>query len=152
MNKLVLEPDDDKGFFLHAKAVFNREFTALNTDKHSLALFLHPMCRRLAVHSTAKGRTLQDLKLTALQIASKWRWNETQARALCNDIDLYYHSRSPFSGSARDGLTWWENLAIDANEHPIKSLAIILFQVVPHAAEVERLFSDLGSIQGDHRS
>ncbi|KAF5342879.1 hypothetical protein D9758_016087 [Tetrapyrgos nigripes] len=149
MNKLVFEPDDNYGFFLHVKAVFNREFITVNTDKHSLALFLHPMCRKLAVHATVKGCTLLDLKQTALAIAHKWRWDGVRARKLADDMEHYFHCRAPFTGHAKDGLSWWENLAIDANDHPIKTLAITLFEVVPHAADVERLFSDLGAIQGD---
>ncbi|KAF5337770.1 hypothetical protein D9758_016627 [Tetrapyrgos nigripes] len=152
MNKLVFEPDDNYGFFLHAKAVFNCEFIAMNTDKHSLALFLHPMCCKLAVHATVKGRTLLDLKQTALAIAHKWRWDGVRAHKLADDMEHYFHCHAPFTGHAKDGLSWWENLAIDANDHPIKTLAITLFEVVPHAADVERLFSDLGAIQGDLRT
>ncbi|KAF9488185.1 hypothetical protein BDN71DRAFT_1403619 [Pleurotus eryngii] len=36
---------------------------------------------------------------------------------------------------------------MDANEHLLKKLGIILFSIVPHAVEVEWLFSQLGNIQ-----
>jgi hypothetical protein len=46
-----------------------------------------------------------------------------------------------------DGLSWWENLPINSETHPLKAFAIIILSIVPHAAEVERLFSDLGGTQ-----
>jgi hypothetical protein len=39
-------------------------------------------------------------------------------------------------------------LTIDSTSYPLKALAIILFRIVPHAADVECLFSDLSGIQG----
>ncbi|KAG2159290.1 uncharacterized protein EDB93DRAFT_1075096, partial [Suillus bovinus] len=35
--------------------------------------------------------------------------------------------------------------------HPLKALAITLLSIVPHAADVERLFSDMGSTQSPKR-
>lgn len=42
-------------------------------------------------------------------------------------------------------------MPISADQHPLKTLAIVLFSVVPHAAEVEHLFSGLSGIQGVKR-
>jgi hypothetical protein len=50
-----------------------------------------------------------------------------------------------------DGLSWWENLPINLETHPLKAFAIIILSIVPHAAEVERLFSDLGGTQSVKR-
>jgi len=36
---------------------------------------------------------------------------------------------------------------VSVTSHPLKALAIKLFSIVPHAAEVERFFSNLGGIQ-----
>ncbi|KAG2064222.1 hypothetical protein BDR04DRAFT_1181032, partial [Suillus decipiens] len=44
-----------------------------------------------------------------------------------------------------------KNLPISAKTYPLKTLAITLFSIVPHAADVERLFSDLGGIQNVKR-
>ncbi|KAG2144418.1 uncharacterized protein EDB93DRAFT_1087646, partial [Suillus bovinus] len=35
--------------------------------------------------------------------------------------------------------------------HPLKALAITLLSIVPHAADVEHLFSDMGSTQSPKR-
>lgn len=49
MMRLQIEDGEDIGFWMHAKTVFNCEFHAINTNTHALALFLHPMCWKLAV-------------------------------------------------------------------------------------------------------
>ena len=41
---------------------------------------------------------------------------------------------------------------MNVTSHPLKALAIKLFSIVPHAAEVERFFSNLGGVQSVKRS
>jgi hypothetical protein len=151
MFRVTLDDDEDIGFWTHAKAVFNREFHAMNTPVHTLALFLHPLCRKLAVSNAAKGRTFQQICRTALDIAHKWRWPEAKARLLLKDLEQYYHCKGPFEGAQADGKAWWESLSVSQEKHPVKTLAIKLLSIVPHAAEVERLFSDLTGVQGVKR-
>jgi hypothetical protein len=55
MFRIQFEDGEDIGFWMHAKAIFNREFHSMNTDVHALALFLHPMCWKLAVSQAAKS-------------------------------------------------------------------------------------------------
>ncbi|KAG2360986.1 hypothetical protein BDR07DRAFT_1288367, partial [Suillus spraguei] len=54
---------------------------------------------------------------------------------------------APFAGGQADGLAWWENLPVNSDAHPLKAFAIIILSIVPHAAEVEHLFSELGGMQ-----
>jgi hypothetical protein len=62
-------------------------------------------------------------------------------------------SRSSASARAiSDAKDWWKSLVVDIKSHPLKALAIKLFSIVPHAAEVERFFSNLGGIQLVKRS
>lgn len=151
MSTLVPEAADDKDFFAHARAAFNQEFEEMNTDIHSLALFLHPLCKKLAVHASIKNRTFDGLCMTALGIAKKWNWTKQRATELVANLRLYFHGTLPFNGSHKDALTYWEGLTISADQYPLKTLAIILFRVVPHSADVERLFSNLGGIHGTKR-
>ncbi|EPS92749.1 hypothetical protein FOMPIDRAFT_1079407, partial [Fomitopsis schrenkii] len=58
---------------------------------------------------------------------------------------------APFAGGISNARTWWESLLVRAKEHPIKALAIRIFSIVPHCAEVERLFSNLGGVQSVKR-
>ena len=42
-------------------------------------------------------------------------------------------------------------MPVSVGDHPLKAIAQILFSLVPHSAEVERLFSNLGGIQSAKR-
>ncbi|KAG1817928.1 uncharacterized protein BJ212DRAFT_1347653 [Suillus subaureus] len=47
-------------------SVFNHRFLAVNTEVYLLALFLHPMCRKLAVMQVANGRSFELMVKVAL--------------------------------------------------------------------------------------
>ncbi|KAF9241820.1 ribonuclease H-like domain-containing protein [Melanogaster broomeanus] len=151
MSQLKCDDDDDLGFWMHAKSVFNKRFHAINTDCHSLALFLHPMCRKLAITQAASGRSLEFMIKEALDVAKRWKWDKVKAMKLIEDMRAYNLSRAPFAGGQADGLAWWENLPISADTHPLKPFAVTILSIVPHAGDVERLFSDLGSTQSPRR-
>ena len=55
-------------FAEHAKNVLNIQFHAMNTDIHWLALFLHPLCRKLAVSTAHHSRKLADAYQISLDI------------------------------------------------------------------------------------
>ncbi|KAG1874433.1 hypothetical protein F4604DRAFT_1903922 [Suillus subluteus] len=59
---------------------------------------------------------------------------------------------SDYRGSQRKLVLPRQSFAtVSANRHPLKALAITLLSIVPLAADVERLFSDLGSTQSPKR-
>ncbi|KAF9237795.1 hypothetical protein BU15DRAFT_88612 [Melanogaster broomeanus] len=151
MSQLQLDPDDNVGFWQHAKAVFNRRFHATNTDYHSLALFLHPICRKLAISQAASGRSIEHMIKIALGISMRWNWTQPKAAKLVSDMQTYNLGRAPFAGGQTDGLAWWENLPVSAEAHPLKGFAITILSIVPHAGKVEQLFSALGSTQSPRR-
>ncbi|KAF9231857.1 hypothetical protein BU15DRAFT_90811 [Melanogaster broomeanus] len=138
MSQLQLDPEDDVGFWMHAKNTFNRRFYAINTNYHSLALFLHPMCRKLAITQAANGRSMEFMIKVALEIAKHLKWDSPTATKLVDDMRAYNLSRAPFAGG-------------QANAHPLKNLAIRMLSIVPHVGDVKRLFSDLGSTQSPQR-
>ncbi|KAJ7666864.1 ribonuclease H-like domain-containing protein [Mycena polygramma] len=154
MSKMELQDDDDSGFLDHAKATFDRRFIKIATPHHWLALFLNPSCRKLALSGDpekGRGKSLEFMIKTALQIAQQWRWGPEKAKKLVEDLKAYNQFKSPFSGKASNAKEWWE--AVPSSQHAaIKTLAIALASIVPHAADVERLFSDLGGIQSPHRN
>jgi len=84
---------------------------------------------------------------TSLKIAHQWRWNEQLASLLVEDLKQYYHCKGAFVGGQADGLDRWKSLLISSKSHPLKSLIITLLSIVPHFADVERLFLALGSTQ-----
>lgn len=74
------------------------------------------------------------------------------AEKLAHDLKAYHNGNAPFQGGKADGKDWWKSLLVNANEHPLKGLAIKLFLISPHTAEVERFFSNLGSVQSVKQS
>lgn len=74
------------------------------------------------------------------------------AQNLARDLKVYHNGDAPFNGGKSDGKDWWKSLVVNVNSHPLKALAIKLFSIVPHAAEIERFFSNLGGIQSIKRS
>lgn len=145
-------PNDDTEFTCHAKQTFKREFLAMNTNLHWFVLYLHPLCRRLAISQASKSRTFADAQDMALTLAQKWKFSEQSALKLLNNLRDYNLGKTPFAGGTKDARSWWEELPINVQDCPLKGLAVTLFGLVPHSAEVERLFSSLGGIQGVRRS
>ncbi|KAF9521622.1 ribonuclease H-like domain-containing protein [Crepidotus variabilis] len=133
---------DDPEFAKHAMDVLQAEFHTLNTDLHWFALFLHPLCRKLAICASNHSFTL----------ASEWGWKKEQAEKLIQDIEDYYQGKSPFSGGAKNAQDWWASLLPSAHDHPLKAMAAKIFAIVPHTAEVERLFSSLGLSQSKQQT
>ena len=69
MAHLPMDDDDDLGFHMHAKAVFNCRFHSMNTEIHLLALFLHPLTQKLSISQAASGRSFQFMVQASLKIA-----------------------------------------------------------------------------------
>ncbi|KAJ7744901.1 ribonuclease H-like domain-containing protein, partial [Mycena metata] len=152
MSKMRVEENEDEGFLKHAKETFDRRFKMISTPIHWLALFLHPLCRKLAVsNGAAHGPSLDSIIETALKIAKQWRWSAAKAMQLKADLKAYSQCKSPFSGGQRDAREWWKDIPKE-NHESIRLLGVVLASVVPHAADVERLFSDLGGIQTPRRN
>ncbi|KAL1725142.1 ribonuclease H-like domain-containing protein [Schizophyllum commune] len=148
--EMTAGPDESVRFLMHAKSVFNRRIAKMITPVHVLALFLHPLCRSLAISkATSSGYTLESLTETALGIVHKWKYKKglSVAHQLVKDMHEYHKGKGIWAGGKADALTWWHDLAVREIEHPLKTLALILHSIVPHTAEVERLFSQLGGVQ-----
>ncbi|KAJ7230543.1 ribonuclease H-like domain-containing protein [Mycena pura] len=152
----VLETKDDdtaefQAFQKHAHAVVDKRFRQMATPVHRLALFLHPLCRKFAVVD-APGFTLRDYRRTALQIAEKWGWTEEEGAVLASDMVKYEACREPFAGGQKDALKWWETNSASAKDHGLKPFATAMLGIVPHSAEIERLFSSCNGIQSPKRN
>jgi hypothetical protein len=42
---IPVDPEDDVECTMHVQAMFNQQFYVMDTNTHSLALFLHPLCQ-----------------------------------------------------------------------------------------------------------
>ncbi|KIK14928.1 hypothetical protein PISMIDRAFT_641921 [Pisolithus microcarpus 441] len=147
MSQLRIDSLDRMEFWMHAKAVFNHRFHAMNTIHHSLTLFLHPLCRKLAITQAASGRSFKFMVNTALVIIKQWQWPEADTKMLIYNMKEYYKCMGVFAGGQADALDWWECLPIATAQCPLKAMAITLHLIVPHTADVERYFSGLGGTQ-----
>ena len=149
--QVELVDGEDAGFFTHAKSVFNSEFHAMNTNLHSLALFLHLLCCQLAISQAMKSWTFEDFCKIALKITQQWKWSSRVVALLLDDLRQYRLCKGLFVGGKADVRQWWEELPTKATSNPLKTFAIQIFLIVPHAAEVKRLFLNLGGIQSVKR-
>ncbi|KAF5344486.1 hypothetical protein D9758_014132 [Tetrapyrgos nigripes] len=152
ISEMKLEQGDDADFLDNAKTVLNKRFRHMNTPIHSLALFLHPLCQKLAISDEAGGCDLQFMISAALKLASKWKWSARDAKALVENIKDYNLCKAPFIGGTKDGKAYWESLSVASDQVPLKKLAITIFLIVPSSSDLERLFSDLGGIQTPKRN
>jgi hypothetical protein len=123
----------------------------MNKEIHGFTLFLHLLCHKLAVSEASKGRRFHNMAKTALEIAKRWGWSEQTAHLLYDDLCCYFQSKQPFAGGMKDRLDWWENLPVSTEKHLLKAMAIVLLSIVPHTAEIKRLFSALGSTQSAYQ-
>ncbi|KAG2155367.1 uncharacterized protein EDB93DRAFT_1130321 [Suillus bovinus] len=126
-------------------------FFAMNTKTHSLTLFLHPMCQKLAISQAINGRSFKFMVEVALDIAKQWRWSKQLAKMLVADLKDYHKCSGVFSGGQADALDWCETLPVSAEHCPLKAFVIIIHSIVPHAADVEHYFSGLGGVQSVKR-
>ncbi|KAJ7200621.1 ribonuclease H-like domain-containing protein, partial [Mycena pura] len=131
LSLLKHEEDDLKGFFTHAHKIVDKRFRMIATPLHRLALFLHPLCRKFATSGTGRKPSARFCWMTSMR--------------------TYYACRENFSGGKKDILTWWHELPIMSVAHPLKGFAIAIHSIVPHAAEIERLFSQLDGVQSKKR-
>ncbi|KAL1685827.1 ribonuclease H-like domain-containing protein [Schizophyllum commune] len=154
LSEMVAGPDDNISFLMHAKDVYNRRIATMITPVHALALYLHPLCQSLAVsRATSSGYNYDSFLETALSIVHKWKYKKSKkvARQLADDMEDYRKGKGIWAGGCADALSWWRDLPVLAEQHPLKTLAIMLHSIVPHTAEVERLFSQLGGVQTPKR-
>jgi hypothetical protein len=86
MIRIPADLEDDIGFTMHAQAVFNKQFHAMDTNAHLLALFLHPLCQKLAISQAVNRQTIKFMITTTLGIAKQWKWSKVQANQLQDDL------------------------------------------------------------------
>ena len=138
-------------FYNHAISVLMKEFHSINSPLHWFALFLHPLCHNLAISSATHSRKIEDAMRIGLDLARRFGWTEDAARQLVKNINAYVSGSDPFEGGTSNRLDWWKALPVKVSEYPLKSMGIRILSIIPHTGEVERLFSNLGHIQGVRR-
>jgi hypothetical protein len=85
------------------------------------------------------------------------RFSEEQLREMMDQLGKYKAGLAPYNvpygGESFDVRAWWESIGqSDPRSLVLVQLALLLLDIVPHAADVERIFSMLGWFHGKHRS
>ena len=86
--------------------------------------------------------------MQAHSILQQTHHNEAQCNSLAQQMQHYLASKPPFDKPLLPDITakaWWLDLAANSTEvKEISELAVMLFDIVPHAASYDRIASLLG--------
>jgi hypothetical protein len=94
------------------------------------------------------------LLLQAVELMQKRNYNAAECSRLVAQLLAYVLGRAPFCLECPSGMPvsdWWASMP-DAAADVLKALATLLYAISPHAADPERLFSQLGFYEGQRRS
>jgi hypothetical protein len=118
-----------------------------------LALFLDPRYRKAAKSATEQGTTREFLN-AASRLGHKQGWCAQSVKTMLQQMQSYGLCAAPFDapcdGEHFDPKVWWQDLSETAPR--LSELAIILLDIVPHAAQPERVFSTMGWYEGGQRT
>eukprot|EP00877_Chromochloris_zofingiensis_P009689 jgi/Chrzof1/4974/Cz15g07030.t1 len=123
----------------------------MNVGLCRLALFLDPRYKDLA---SSRGQ-LQGIVNQAATLHQKRKHTLEQCEILISQIMAYSAGLPPYNMPFGDLKTfnpklWWLSLGVAADQ--LSSLAVFLFEICPHAATPERIFSYMGMYQSDVRN
>lgn len=147
-------PEHAAGFALHVAEQYNKRAKELASPLCRLALFLDPRYRSAAVAASTPEK-MDELMITAGKIMKAYGNSAARVQAALDQMEDYTSARGVF-GRAIDMRTfnlssWWRSVQDTSNE-PLVALALLLAEVVPHAASPECVFSTMGWFEGGRRS
>jgi hypothetical protein len=88
-----------------------------------------------------------------LRLAKNWKFTKTEAGFLQDSVSRYYRGVYPFhSKNVNRPLDFWLSVQKTPESDPLKKLAIVLLEIVPHAAGVKGLFSMMNAIKTKSRN
>jgi hypothetical protein len=119
-----------------------------------LALFLDPRFRQAASNSSSNG--MHDFITRLSEYAASQGWDQGRINGVLGQLSQYGLGQPPFdqpcaSGTTSSGFSasmWWLTLRTHAAAADLAELALVLLEVVPHAATPERVFSTMGWYEG----
>eukprot|EP00775_Hariotina_reticulata_P003312 gene3312-3588_t len=118
-----------------------------------LALYLDPRFRQAA----SKGiDSMAELVTKAAEYAHSQGYDAETIQLVLAQLAAYGRAKAPFHlpttaaapGAQFSCKDWWSTVAMDAGGAALAELALVLLDVVPHAAEPERVFSKMGWYEG----
>lgn len=117
-----------------------------------LALFLDPRFRQAASSRDISSSSMRDFITRLSEYAASQGWDQGRISGVLGQLSQYGLGQPPFdlpyaSGTTSSGFSarlWWQTLRTDAAAADLAELALVLLEVVPHAATPERVFSTMG--------
>jgi hypothetical protein len=134
--------DFGKSLKVAAIKVLNARWPQFDTPVHWLGLALDPLTKNLA-----KKVSLSTLEECMIEVGRAWKVTAGEMIEVGSDWKKYWQIPKP--DLCLDTITErWESLRLPA----LKKFALRLLSIVPHAAQVESLFSKLAAIKTKGRN
>ncbi|CAG8493613.1 1341_t:CDS:2 [Cetraspora pellucida] len=138
--KMSENSDIDQEFIEHAKNIINIRAKEFDEPIYYLSFFLHPKFRKIAV---SKKLSLDNMLIYALTFAQKWNFTREQANQISEQLNNYFNNEPPYNSVLTlEPRLYWKRLSYEVEA--LKTLALKIFAIHPHAAGVEQLFSSMG--------
>lgn len=136
-----------EGFQTHIIWAFSARAKKQDQVLGRLALYLDPRFRQAALRGD--GNLMCDFGTAATTFGHAQGWPQEKLTKLLEQLGNYGDYKPPFNqpcdGSCR---SWWSNCGKNEDGAALAELAGVLFDVVPHAAAPERVFSLMGWYEG----
>lgn len=122
--------------------ILNKRSIDFQEDIYVVSFFLCPRYRKIAV---SKCSTIDQMKIRVLKIAKQWNYSKNVASALVEQVQAYLDNKAPFNTyeSIHDQLLYWNSISCTNLTNELKKFAVDILKLVPHAASVESLFSEM---------
>jgi hypothetical protein len=140
-----------------AAACFNARAKEMDTPLIRLALLLDPRFKHLANVSTnpQSAPTVKLLTVTGGTVLKKRGYGKEAFLRFTSQLTMYIAGEAPFnttcSSDSASVNMYWRALSLDSRASELSRLAVLLREVCPHAAALERTFSLFGLVQTDVR-
>ena len=146
----TLQVSDQAGILKQeALKIISKRAEAFSDDIYFVALYLSPKRKSMAI---SKKKNYKDIRNGIVKLLFNWDFSRIHVSEVLSSLDLYENNVLPFTKAELDLVNpreFWKELV---GHVQLRALAIKLFSIVPHSAEVERLFSSLGMIKSKSRN
>nr|CCA27740.1 predicted protein putative [Albugo laibachii Nc14] len=131
----------------HCLSTIQRRFEEyFRNPIYVVALFLHPKYKSLAISSELYNT--KDAYGDIIFFASVWRFTKAEVRDMREAVRDYSKGIgyfADFDGVVTYPTEWWRNVkSKQPGIEGLRKLAILVHGIVPHVADIERMFSLLG--------
>ena len=139
----------------HAAQAFHRRCKEVDIPIIKLAMFLDPRFKTAAVFNPDPKHpsSFAQLKAYGASILQRRGYSRDDVVHLCGQMDQYLAGVGSFSNPVCGPIRqWWEAAGAAAKAPQLMALAVLLVDIVPHAAAPERLLSMLGWYNSPRRN